>query len=268
MILLLKALILYLVLCLPIDITTNTLETQQEVSPDTIEVKRLETIGPIVLVLTRCGTGSGTVIDKLLQVDSEVYEYRVLTNEHVVYSRWVTYMDSVDALTGKVRLKTIDAGCNVITFNTDDQGWRDYTARVVVEDSQCDLAVLSFMSKENLPVVKMADQVKLDRVRVFDEVIAVGCKFGGQPLPTSGIISGIIQGSRGNKGWMVYANTAQIVPGSSGGGLFKEYDGHYYLIGVPYSITVTLDGQLILHMAKAISLSAAIDFIESSYISN
>jgi S1-C subfamily serine protease len=264
MILLLKTLVLYLILCSPID----AINTELLLSPDTKEIKREETIGPIVLVYTQYGTGSGTVIDRLRRNDDGVFEYRVLTNEHVIRPRWITQVDSVDFLTGRTTTKAVDTGCGVLTFSILSDEWSDHVARVVEEDAHRDLSVLSFTSKEMLPVAKMADMAQLDQITIFDEVVSVGCKLGMRPLPTEGIISGIANGACGEIEWVVYANTASIVNGSSGGGLFKEYDGHYYLIGVPYMMSTTKRGQIIPHMAKAISLLMAIDIIESSYTSN
>ena len=65
---------------------------------------------------------------------------------------------------------------------------------------------------------------------------------------------------------VVYANTAQIVPGASGGGLFKEDDGHYYLIGIPFRLDVIKGGHLVPHLAEAISLSAVKNLIHESAV--
>ena len=104
----------------------------------------------------------------------------------------------------------------------------------------------------------------LKQVRVFDEVFAIGCQFGQAPIPTVGIISQILTENNRDKKWIIYRSTAQISPGSSGGGLFREYDGHYYLIGSPYRIWVADNGQIIPHLSYSISLEVAIDFINKN----
>lgn len=234
---------------------------------DKISLKQSEMRNTIVLVQTRRNSGSGTIIDRIETDDKNKYEYRVLTNAHVTRSRLITQVVGVDSLTGKTKTKTLDTGCGVITFNYKEQDWKNYTAKVVSENIERDLALLSFISEEELSAAKVPTSDMLEQVRVFDEVFAVGCQLGRSPTPTFGIISQILGDKNTKEGWLIYGTTAQITPGSSGGGLFREYSGHYYLIGIPYKIAITDNGQVVSHITRAISIITALDFIDENAVS-
>lgn len=234
---------------------------------DTIAVKQHEMRDVSVLVGTRRGSGSGTVISCVKQQTKNIWEYRVLTNAHVVYTRFSRQLVGVDAITGKIKTEIVDTGCYVTTFNHNNNTHSTYAATVMEEDLIYDLAMLSFESSEKIAVAKLATDEMLQMVRVFDPIYAIGCQLSGSPTPTSGIISQITAGKNGEKKWIIYSNTAQIAPGSSGGGLFKKYNDHYYLIGIPFSLAIAPNGQIIPHLAHAISIGTAREFINRNLIS-
>jgi len=243
--------------------------TEKKVLPpvvDEIELKQREMRDTTVFVQTRQGSGSGTIIDRLETDTDGLCEYLVLTNAHVTYSRFITILRGVDSITGKVKSERIDTGCGVIAFNHTERDWFPHNATVIAEDMRYDLALLSFRSKHEFSVAKIADDDMLSQVRVFDEIFAIGCQLGNAPSPTTGIISQIITGNNGEKEWVIYGNTAQITPGSSGGGLFKKYDGHYYMIGIPFRVAIACNGQIVPHLAHAISVGVARDFIDQNAV--
>lgn len=238
----------------------------KEIQIDEIALKQREMQDTVVMVATDRGRGSGTIID-VSETDTEgTFEYRVLTNAHVTTSRFRTRLQDVDSLTGKIVINTVDTGCQIIIFDNPDSDWDECNAKVVVENVLYDIAILSFVYDRELYVANMANEDMLKRVRVFDEIFTIGCQLGTAPSPTFGIISQIITGSTGDKEWVVYMNTSHIAPGASGGGLFKKYDGHYYLIGVPFSVSMANNGQFITHMAHAISITTAREFIDQSLV--
>jgi len=234
---------------------------------DEIALKQEEMRNTTILVQTFQGSGSGTIID-CLETDAEgVFEYRVLSNAHVTYSRFITIVRGVDSLTGKVQRETTDTGCGIVVFDHANKDYFQYGATVIDEDVRYDLSLLSFRTDKKLPVARVADKDQLNQVRVFDEIFAIGCQLGRGPSPTTGIVSQIITGNNGEKEWAIYGNTAQITPGSSGGGLFKKYDDHYYLIGIPFRVAVAGNGQFVPHLAHAISIEVARDFIDQNVAS-
>lgn len=256
-----------------VDTTKTTAEgtTEKKVRPpvvDEIALKQKEMLDTTVLIQTWRGSGSGTIIDCTETEIEGVFEYCVLTNTHVTQTRFVTIIQGVDALTGKVTRVTTDHGCGVTIFDHEDKKMELYHAKVVAEDIKYDLALLSFQTKQKLAVAILADRDMLERVRIFDEIFAIGCQLGRAPSPTTGIISQIITGNNGEKEWVIYGNTAQITPGSSGGGLFKKYDGHYHLIGIPFRVAVAGNGQIVPHLAHAISIEVARDFIDQNMVSH
>ncbi|MEE9573240.1 MAG: serine protease, partial [Candidatus Neomarinimicrobiota bacterium] len=212
---------------------------------DEIVLKLKEMRDPTVSVQTHRGSGSGTIINIINTDMKDIFEYHVLTNAHVTHSRFFTYLRGVDSITGKIQIETIDTGCIVTTFDHPNKTCEYHNTKVIAENIVHDLAILSFVSDQKFNVAKIANNDMLEQIRVFDEVFAIGCQLGRNPTPTVGIVSQILTGTHGEQEWILYGSTAQITPGSSGGGLFKRYDDHYYLIGVPYSLAVANNGQFI-----------------------
>lgn len=232
---------------------------------DEIALKQREMLDTIVYVQTRSGRGSGTIID-YVEIE-EVFKYYVLTNAHVVSSRFITQIQGVNSLTGKPKVRVINTGCGIITFDHQNRDWDHHIARVVAEDITNDLAILSFVSDQELVVAKVANDDMLKQIRIFDEIFAVGCQLGRAPSPTVGIISQILTESNNGQERMIYSNTAQISPGSSGGALFKKYVEGYYLIGIPHRVSVAPNRQSVYHLSHAISMLSAKDFINRNLVS-
>lgn len=242
-------------------------EAEPEISPppvDEIALKQREMRNTTVLISTFRGNGSGTIIDRLTTDIKETFEYRVLTNAHVIRTRLITRLKTVNSLTGKVKTEIVDTGCTITIFDYQNQDRDQYNTKIITENIPLDLAILSFLSTKKLNVTKIANSEMLSQVRVFDEVFAIGCQLSQIPTPTTGIISRIL--TKDGKEWVIYGSTTPIAPGSSGGGLYKKYDGHYYLIGIPYKTTIAYNGQFIPHLAYAISIATAKNFIGSNSV--
>ncbi len=223
------------------------------------ETKRQEMLHTSVFVSAETVDGSGTIVGKTDTAMNGVFRYAVLTNEHVTKGRFVYDPKSP---TGRV-----DKGCIVWTFDHVDGTYEPYPASVIAENKEVDIALLAFNSSEVLSIAKFATQKMLDEIGVFDEVFAIGCNLKDDfPGPTIGIISLVHTERMGEVDVVIYANTAQIIPGASGGGLFKEYDGHYYLIGVPFRLDTMKGGHLVPYLAEAISLAAVKNLIHESAV--
>ena len=233
---------------------------------DQISVKQREMLGPVVCIGTRMSTGSGTVYAKIETEVDGTFEYLVLTNQHITKTRIIFSFNS-DFVIGKLIKTPIDTGCSIVVFDQDNRETSRYTAKVVEEDNYLDLAILSFKSSQQIPVTLLATDEMLENVRVFDDVFAVGCQLGMRPTPTFGIVSEIIAGVTRKIEWMLYGTTSPITYGSSGGGLFKEYDGHYYLIGIPFRVAITHKYQVVSHLGNAISLCTARKFLDDNMVS-
>jgi len=232
---------------------------------DQIAIKQREMLGPVVRIGTRQSTGSGTVYEKIETEVDGTFEYLVLTNQHITKTRMV-FSFNADFVIGKLIRIPIDTGCSIVVFDHKERSTTRYTAKVIAEDAYLDLAILSFESSLPIPVAMMATDEMLEDVRVFDDVFAVGCQLGMRPTPTFGILSEIISGVTNKIEWMIYGTTTPITYGSSGGGLFKEYDGHYYLIGIPFRVAMTPDYQVVSHLGNAIAICTARKLLDDNMV--
>lgn len=131
--------------------------------------------------------GSGFIVDRSGQI---------LTNAHVV--------DGASGIS-----VTLDSGERV-------------EARLVGLDPVLDLALLQVRSDERLPVVTLGDSAK---VKVGDEVIAIGNPLGLDQTMTRGIVSGInriLPDVPGTNDEPMIQTDAAINPGNSGGPLLNR----------------------------------------------
>ncbi|HSF95027.1 MAG TPA: Do family serine endopeptidase [Thermohalobaculum sp.] len=143
----------------------------------------------------RQALGSGFILD------SDGY---VITNNHVVE----------DASTVKVKL--VDR--------------REFSAEVIGTDPQTDLALLKIDAGKDLPSVVLGDS---DKLRVGEDVVAVGNPFGLGGTVTSGIISAIGRDIDAGPYVDFIQTDAAINRGNSGGPLF-DVEGR--VIGVNSAI--------------------------------
>jgi Do/DeqQ family serine protease len=132
------------------------------------------------------GLGSGIIVQKSGE------RYYVLTNNHVVK----------DASDISVRLS--------------DQ--RTFKAKVVGTDPRKDVALVSFDSRQPLPVAELGDS---NGLQVGDLVLAVGNPFGFESTVTMGIVSALGRHAQGEAAtYTDYIQTdAAINQGNSGGAL-------------------------------------------------
>lgn len=131
------------------------------------------------------GLGSGVVVRRVDDI------YYVLTNDHVV------------------------GNADAITITTDDG--EEYSAEIVGKDSRKDLALISFVTSDEIPVAPLGDS---DTLRVGDWVLAIGSPFGFQSTVTAGIVSAVNRrgGPDGNISDFIQTDAA-INRGNSGGAL-------------------------------------------------
>jgi serine protease Do len=151
----------------------------------------------------------------------------VITTEQVVYSTWSWYGQSqVQSGAGSGVIISADgyimtcahviSGASNITVSIGDD---DYTATVIGEDDDSDIAIIKIDATGLTPAV-MGDS---DALAVGEEVVAVGNPLGelGGTV-TNGIISALNRNvSVEGKNMSLIQTNASVSPGNSGGGLFN-----------------------------------------------
>jgi serine protease Do len=134
------------------------------------------------------GMGSGVIVER------KENKYFLLTNYHV-----------------------IKGGKEITAVLADG---REYQAVIVGFDERKDLALLSLVSTDELPVARLGDS---DALKVGDWVIAVGNPYGWQSSVTSGIVSALGRRLDRNANLSNVSDfiqtDANINPGNSGGAL-------------------------------------------------
>ncbi|MBO7583459.1 MAG: Do family serine endopeptidase [Treponema sp.] len=135
------------------------------------------------------GLGSGVIVRKTGNT------YYVLTNNHV----------AGDAT--KISVKLYDD--------------RTFEAKLVGTDDRIDIALISFETKDNLPVAKLGDS---DKVKVGDICLAFGAPLGYSQSVTQGIVSATGRSESSMSSISDYIQTdAAINQGNSGGPLVNIY---------------------------------------------
>jgi len=218
--------------------------------------KYSDMVDPIVHIYRGGKHGSGVIIHRQFMPDSKVYIYLVVTNYHVINIDKYRVLFKIDGITGKEIYQTFYIPPRITPFQEQTSKWHTYDGKVAIQEPQKDLAILRFQSEIMYPLARLASKEMLDKLQVFDRVYAVGCQLGEKPAPTDGIISGIIK----NNYFSGFLTNAEIAPGSSGGGLFRQFDDHYYLIGIS-SKTDVFYGRFVSHRAYSISVEILKDLL-------
>jgi S1-C subfamily serine protease len=166
--------------------------------------------------------GSGTLIRSSLDPRApveraEVVNY-VITSYHVVRN---IFADTPAAKKDGVRISIYNAG---------PKGEKvEVRGDLVAHDARIDAALLKLRSTDIYPnVARVLSREEATRVQVWDDIYAIGCPLGNDPIPTSGQLSSVRNELGGANYWMINAPTYY---GNSGGGVFTG-DGRLALLGV------------------------------------
>lgn len=241
---------------------------------DEIAKKHFEMLYTSVRVRTAKAGGSGTVVysDK---DEKGIYHTYIITNHHVIED--AIHVDDVyDSTVGMKRKVEKRDTVNVEFFYYDDfsrcVGSQAYRADIKAYTSHqkgFDLALLELKSHTK-PVDYIANVFPKEtqrKIRVYDQVFAVGAALGHPPITTKGEIVSVDDESGGKSYFM---STAASIFGNSGGSLFRfsETRGVYEYIGVPSMISVVMLGfsaAPITHMGYVIPIDTVYKFLDKNH---
>lgn len=159
--------------------------------------------------------GAGTLVRSSRNPDSGEVENYVLTAWHVCRN---IFADTPNARRD---------GIVINAYVSADQALR-LRGDLVVYDASIDTALVRLRSDRVFDhVARVATPAAAAAVTVWDDVLAVGCPLGSDPIATRGAITNTHNVLRGTNYWMINAPTYY---GNSGGGVFL--DESRALIGV------------------------------------
>jgi S1-C subfamily serine protease len=173
---------------------------------------------------------------------------------------WRTQLLTAWHVVRDIRLGLGDDALIPVTIYHEDGSTRVEEARLLCRDASIDIALLELSStKSRLPGVQLATRASLAKVQVFEDVYAVGCPLGNDPIPTHGKLSDTRHMVEGTRHWMVSAPT---YIGNSGGGIFhadtEELVGIFSKLYTHGSLRPTV----VPHMGLAIPLTEVYDWLE------
>ena len=184
-------------------------EVQNHEQRDLIKMWR-ELVGPVVQLAGDASVGSGVLLKS---------EYSELTHEYVtpILTAWHVVRD-IQGDPPKLELPVPTA------VYSEDGSVVNYNAKLLAHDVALDLALLELRTSVPFPNgAKLPTLERVQNIRIFDEIYAVGCPLGNDPIPTRGEVSTRNHEVDGQRYWMI---NAQTYIGNSGGGIFdtKEHE--------------------------------------------
>ena len=136
------------------------------------------------------------------------------------------------------------------------------TAHVLRFDPALDAALLELDSRKKVDCgARLASRERLHGARIFDQIYAVGCPLGNDPIPTFGEIADTNHVVDGSRYWMISAPT---YIGNSGGGIFDAKT--HELMGIFSKIYThgTLRPTVVPHMGLVTSIETMYDWLEQA----
>ena len=205
------------------------------------------TVGPTVQLRGSSTVGSGVLLQsRPSEENPEEFQTLMLTSWHVIRD---------------IRADHRDGEQPIPVFVRDMDGTKhEYTATVLDHCVDLDAALLIMDTTQRFEFGAMLPtRARLATTEVFDDVVAVGCPIGNDPIPTQGQLTDLHQEVEENRFWMISAPT---YIGNSGGGIYR-LDSHE-LLGVFSKIFThgSIRPTIIPHMGLVTPLGALYDWID------
>lgn len=127
----------------------------------------------------------------------------------------------------------------------------EYVGEVTKISEEHDLAFVVVPNYEHKYVAKRGEPREL---LVFEKTYKLGAALGHDyPLATEGIVSEVAD--------YVFITSSPVVFGDSGGGIFMEEDGEYFLVGITVQISNAMGMFPVFHMGIALDMFALEEFL-------
>jgi hypothetical protein len=206
-----------------------------------------ELVGPTVQLTGDSTVGSGVLLESQLVEEPDVYRTYLVTAWHVV-------RDIQDGEENRAM------PIPVTVYGQDGRVWHE-TAELLRFNAGLDAALLSMNTTRRLECgARLAPPERISKARIFEQVYAVGCPLGNDPIPTFGEIADVRHVVDGESYWMISAPT---YIGNSGGGIFDAEN--HELLGVFSKIYThgALRPTVVPHMGLVTPLDAVYGWLET-----
>jgi len=231
--------------------------------PPDLELRHHQMLYTVVLVQSRWGSGSGTVIYS--EKHGDEWQSYVLTNHHVVRSA-IKVEEVWDPRENKDVKRETRSEMDVRWFDYNNLshniGTTGMRASIVAYDEKLDLALLRLADREQgvAPVAYLIPEE--DDLHLFERVWAVGAGLGEPPFATEGHVSYL---DKEYEGRTFMLSSAPIIFGNSGGALYRWSPDRdrYELVGVPSAVSVA-GFTAVTHMAWSIPMETVRGFLEDN----
>jgi hypothetical protein len=229
------------------DSRTKLAELEARVAPDVDRMWR-ELVAPVVQLAGDVTVGSGVLLESTPKADGSGWTTHLLTSWHVVRDIYGSTQRTADPVP--------------VTIYAPDGTTRQERAFMVAYDTTLDVAVLELDFAERIEFgARLASRSRLDEIRIFDPIYAVGCPLGNDPIPTPGEIASTTHVVDGVSYWMLSAPT---YIGNSGGGIFDART--HELIGIFSKIYThgAARSTIVPHMGLATPMPRIYEWMESA----
>jgi len=225
-----------------------------------------EVLYPTVLVRTKNASGSGTVLySKLKDESKSEYETYVLTNHHVIDDCIKVSKEWDPMLEAEIKKETRS------TVNVEFYRYKHYSrcigrfsveGDIVTYNKDYDVALLKLRSVEKVASVAHLYLSDIKDIHVFDKVVACGCQLAHPPIHTRGEIMYMDDEIENYNFWL---SNAQIIFGSSGGGIYLDKNGKHEFIGIPSRIAISGWDDAVTHMGYFIPIDRIFSWLKEEF---
>jgi len=232
-----------------VEVRRRVEDLDQELSaePDLLGTWR-DVVGPVVQLASESSVGSGVLLSSRFDEESDTYRTYLITAWHVIRD----IQGDLDRRDDPIP----------VAIYGEDGSIRHEGARLLCNDERLDAALLELETPDELHYgAALAGREHLAGMEIFDEIYAVGCPLGNDPIPTRGEIATCRHEVDGETYWMINAPT---YIGNSGGGIFDVRT--HELVGIFSKIYThgTLRPTIVPHMGLVTPLGAIYDWLETT----